>query len=56
MMAFPHGPTHAVLVLGHQEAQRTMRKHAQPGTENLNGNISELSCREENEGRRKDHY
>lgn len=43
MMAFPHGPTHAVLVLGHQEAQRTMQKHAQPGTESLTGNILELS-------------
>lgn len=48
--------THAVLVLGHQEAQRTMHKHAQPGAESLNGNILGLSYREENEGRRKDHY
>lgn len=55
MMAFPHGPTHAALVLGHQEVQRTMHKHAQPGTECLNGNILELIYREENE-RRKDDY
>lgn len=56
MMAFPHGPTHAVFILGHQEAQRTMHKHAQPGTDSLNGNILELIYGEENERRRKDVY
>lgn len=47
-MAFPRGPTYAALVLEHQEAQRTMHKYAQPGTESLNENTLELTYSEEN--------